>query len=100
NDLAHSGKKEIDDFILSKKRYLFLDIDGVLISTDHCVLLGYVPSPILYLDENKKQELTVTEFSPVAVKLIQKLQVNCNADIILHSTWRTDFSLRVLNAVF
>lgn len=98
--LDEFGKKEIDDFILSKKRYLFLDIDGVLTSSDHCLLLGYAPSVRLYLGENKKQELTVAEFSPIAVKLIQKLQVNCNADIILHSTWRTDFSLGELNAVF
>lgn len=99
-DLDDAAKKQVDDFILSKKRYLFLDIDGVLISAGRCIALGYLPTPSMFTGERKRRDLNINEFCPTAVKLIQRLQVNVNAEIILHSTWREDFSLEEFNAVF
>lgn len=59
-------------------RVLFLDIDGVLISTRTCVAHGGFPC-----------ELTHTEaFDWVAIKLLQRLCDSSGIQVVLSSAWR------------
>lgn len=78
--------------ILKQKKYLFLDIDGVLNSFDDYNMTGNE------FIKNLKNISFVT--SEKQMSILNKIVEEYNPTIILSSYWRTRYSLEELNNIF
>ena len=81
----------------NRKRILFLDIDGVM-----CTFGEYTRNRAKFWKKYEEaRELQMPySFNPGCVKVLNEILAITNADIVLTSDWREDYSLQALDNIF